>query len=104
MEYHLSKIKIGTQRYKELQSQLTFFKNNKSKMNYLYFLNNGWPIGSGPVEAACKTIVKQRLCRSGMRWLRKGCQAILNLRTIVKSNRWEKFWEHFQTAKQFAYN
>lgn len=104
LEYYLNKIKKGTQRYKDLKRELTFFRNNKNKMNYLYFLENGWPIGSGPVEAACKTIVKQRLCRSGMRWLRKGGQAILNLRTIVKSNRWENFWEHFQMSKQFAYN
>jgi len=62
------------------------------KMEYKRFRDNGWPIGSGPVEGACKNIVKQRLCRSGMRWSIPGGQAILTLRTIVKSNRWKEFW------------
>jgi len=47
---------------------------------------------SGPVEGACKNIVKQRLCRSGMRWSIPGGQTILTLRSIVKSNRWTDFW------------
>jgi len=37
-------------------------------MNYHEHLANGWPIGSGVVEAACKTIVKQRMCQGGMRF------------------------------------
>ena len=36
-------------------------------MDYAHFRKHGWPIGSGPVEAACKSVVKTRLCRSGMR-------------------------------------
>ena len=51
------------------------------------------PIGSGPVEAACKNIVKTRLCRSGMRWSRQGGQRILNFRCYVKSGLWKEFWE-----------
>jgi hypothetical protein len=44
-------------------------------------------------EAACKTIVKQQLDQSGMRWKEKGARVILSLRTLVKSpNRWAQFW------------
>ena len=61
-------------------------------MDYAAYKEKGWPIGSGVIEAACKSVVKQRMCRSGQRWSIKGGQAILNLRAIVKSERWDSFW------------
>ncbi len=64
-------------------------------MQYATFLEKGWPIGSGVIEAACKSVVKQRMCRSGQRWSIKGGQAILDLRAIAKSDRWDGFWKHF---------
>lgn len=79
-----------------LRKEMNYFKKRKAKMNYAYYRNKGLPIASGPVEAACKSIVKTRLCRSGMRWSRKGGQNILNLRTYVKSGRWESFWKHYR--------
>lgn len=79
-----------------MRKQMNYFKKRKAKMNYAYYRNKGLPIGSGPVEAACKSVVKARLCRSGMRWSRKGGQNILNLRTYVKSGRWESFWNHYR--------
>ena len=50
------------------------------------------PIGSGVVEAACRTLVTQRLKRSGMRWRRAGGQAILTLRSLLQSARFEQAW------------
>ena len=50
------------------------------------------PIGSGVVEAACKTLATQRLKRSGMRWRHEGGQAILTLRGLVQSHRFEQAW------------
>ena len=78
-----------------LATQRTYFQRNCAKMTYADFRRRGMPIGSGPVEAACKTLVKARLCRSGMRWSREGGQRILDLRTYVKSNRWDAFWKHY---------
>ena len=89
-------------RRKDLATQRTFFKRNKAKMTYADFRSRGLPIGSGPVEAACKTLVKTRLCRSGMRWSREGGQRILDLRTYVKSNRWDAFWKNYNELKQTA--
>ncbi len=85
--------KLSQSRKSVLARARTFFSRNESLMRYAEFRENGWPIGSGPVEAACKVVVKQRLCRSGMRWSREGGQRILNLRSIVKSGRWDAFWE-----------
>jgi hypothetical protein len=82
-----------------LTREITFFRNNKSRMEYKRFRDNGWPIGSGVIEAACKSVVKCRLCRSGMRWTRGGGQTILTLRTLVKSGRWEAFWSEYKSAR-----
>ena len=58
----------------------------------------GLPIGSGPVESAAKNIVQARLKRSGMRWSRSGGQHVLNLRTYLKSNRWDVMWSTITKA------
>jgi hypothetical protein len=87
------------ERKKALKTELTFFKKNANKMQFPRFLQAGWPIGSGPVEAAGKSLVKTRLCRSGMRWSRKGGQAILSLRAQVKSNTWNIFWPAYRKKK-----
>ena len=52
-------------------------------MDYAQFRQKNYPIGSGVTEAACKTLVKQRLCCSGMRWKEKGASIILSLRALV---------------------
>ena len=85
-----------------LEVERTFFMRNKDRMSYADFLARGLPIGSGPVEAACKSIVKTRLCRSGMRWSRQGGQRILHLRCFVKSNRWDVFWKQYIQLKRSA--
>jgi len=81
---------------KSLESAITYFRNNntKSRMKYAESVALDHVIGSGVTEAACKTIVKQRLCQSGMRWKDKGAAIILSLRTLVHSTgRWEQFWK-----------
>jgi hypothetical protein len=80
---------------KSLAAAITYFTNNttKSRMNYAESVVLNHPIGSGITEAACKTIVKQRLGQSGMQWKDKGAGVILSLRALVHSTgRWEQFW------------
>ena len=98
--YFERKEKLSNSRQEALRVQRTFFSRNQNKMHYAKFRQRGLPIGSGPVEAACKTLVKTRMCRSGMRWLREGGQNILALRTYVKSNRWDAFWKHFNELEK----
>jgi hypothetical protein len=92
LDYHAAKLKLPAARQMELDSQRTFFLRNKHRMHYAQFRRKGLPIGSGPVEAACKSLVKTRMCRSGMRWSRQGGENILDIRTYVKSNRWDSAW------------
>lgn len=95
-------VKLSKRQQQALKPELTFFKNNKAHMKYAFNVENGLPIGNGPVEAGCKCVVRTRMCRSGMRWSRKGGQNILNFRTMIKSNRWERFWKEYQTLKKAA--
>jgi len=102
MDYYEKRLGLNKTRCKLLQEQRTYFKRNGARMPYATFRKNGWPIGSGPIEAACKTLVKTRLCRSGMRWSRKGGQRILTLRTYIKSNRWDQAWREIKKLEQAA--
>lgn len=73
---------------------LTYYKNNKHMMNYPKRLENNEPMGSGVTEAACKVIVKQRLCKSGAKWKDKGAGIVLSLRCMSRSDGyWQQFWK-----------
>jgi len=65
---------------------LNYFTQNKDRMRYASFAANGYHIGSGLVESACKTVVGMRLKGSGMRWSQAGAEAMLNLRASLLSN------------------
>ena len=77
------------QRIKEV---LGYFRRNRHRMDYAGAAERGLPIGSGVVEAACKTLVTERMKRSGMRWREAGGQAILTLRGWAQSNRFAAAW------------
>ncbi len=85
--------KLTASKKEKLQSVITYFTNQGDRMDYVRYQKKQLPIGSGVTEAACKTIVKQRLCRSGQRWKEKGVTVVLAIRCLDKSNRWEKFWQ-----------
>lgn len=78
-------------RRKLLAKERTYFRNQRDRMDYARYQALGLPIGSGVVEAACKTLAAQRLKRSGMNW-GDGKQPILTIRSLQQSNRWERGW------------
>jgi hypothetical protein len=77
--------------HKEIQDELDYFSEHRHRMKYAELRAKGYPIGSGTVEGGCKHVIKDRVSRSGMRWSLDGCDAILRLRALIKSNRWESF-------------
>ena len=77
---------------KRIAEVLGYFRNNRHRMGYAEAKARHLPIGSGVVEAACKTLVTQRLKRSGMRWRHAGGQAILTLRALIQSKRFDPAW------------
>lgn len=79
---------------------VTYFTNNHHLMKYQQALKHNWPIGSGVTEAACKTLVKHRLCGSGMRWKSASAEVLLETRSLVQSKgRWEQLWSKFMSDK-----
>jgi hypothetical protein len=80
-------------RRKKIADELGYFRRNRKRMRYAETKAQDYPIGSGVVEAACKTLVTQRMKCSGMRWGHEGGQAILTFRSLVQSDRFERGWE-----------
>lgn len=70
-----------------------YFQRNKHRMRYAHFRGKGLCIGSGVVEAACKTVVTQRMKQSGMFWSLGGAEAILDHRCAVMNSRYDLFWQ-----------
>ena len=78
-----------------LGTTITYFTNNRSRMRYAEYLKKNYPIGSGVTEAACKVMVKQRLCASGMRWTTTRTDDMLLLRGLtLTTGRWDQFWKY----------
>ncbi len=77
----------------EVRKAIDYFQTNKERMRYAKFRSQGLFVGSGVVEAGCKTIIGLRLKQSGMRWTVNHANAIIALRCCQLSGRWEEFWE-----------
>lgn len=83
----------------KLKAAITYFKNQKHRMDYALYREKQFPIGSGVTEAACKTLVKQRLCQSGMKWGEKGARLVLALRALICTpSRFEQFWDRINSV------
>ena len=82
----------------QVKATLTYFANNRHRMDYKKYQNLNYPIGSGVTEAACKVIVKQRLAQSGMRWLINNADMMLIVRTLaLTEGRWQQAWSKIST-------
>lgn len=79
---------------------LGYFRNQVHRMDYPTYESNGWYIGSGAVESACKTVVGQRLKGSGMRWSESGSHAVCHVRALYRSEKgqWDAFWQRSLAA------
>ena len=82
----------------ETERELAFFRKHRHRMRYHALKEEGIAIGSGVVEAANKTLVTQRMKRSGMRWRIVGGQAVLTFRALIKSGRFERAWKALISA------
>ena len=85
----------GAKEKKEFDRELNYFRKNRAagRMRWAKLGANNQPIGSGVQEAACKTLVTERMKCSGMSWLSEGGQAILTLRGLQQSGRMDAAWE-----------
>lgn len=81
------------QRRKKIKKEIRYFQNNLHRMRYADFRAQGFFIGSGVVEAGCKTVIGKRLKQSAMKWTLRGANSIIALRCAHLSGRIESFWE-----------
>jgi hypothetical protein len=91
-----------SQARKFASKQIGYFKRNQSRMLYQTFRQAGYFIGSGVVEAGCKTVVGQRLKHSGMLWSRKGACHLLTIRCALLSGWFNDFWKHYSRTAQYV--
>jgi len=89
----ITKRSLSGPKAKTLNAVANYLYRNRSRMRYDEYLANGWPIASGPVEGACKNLIKDRMERSGMRWTEQMAEAIVQLRAIYLSGDFDRYWQ-----------
>jgi len=86
--------RVRRQKKEVCDREIGYFEKNKDRMRYADFRKRGFFVGSGVLEAGCRTVIGQRLKQSGMHWTVRGANSIIALRCGLLSNRWEDFWEN----------
>jgi hypothetical protein len=81
-----------------VEKELNYFLNNSHRVEYAKTAAANRPIGSGVQEAACKTLVAERMKRSGMSWRQPGGQGVLTLRSLAQSGRLGLAWRALRPA------
>lgn len=95
----IKQLSPSTEKGREVcEKAINYFEKNKERMRYNVFRKKGLFVGSGVLEAGCKTVIGQRLKQSGMHWSVIGANNIIALRCCFLSNRWEDFWESRASA------
>jgi len=91
---------MGTQRgltgdkRRTLAKVVGYFENNRAHMRYDVYLREGYPIGSGVIEGACRHVIKDRMERAGMLWTLAGASALLRLRVVHTNGHWDEYQEY----------
>ena len=91
--------RLGPKRREKLDRICGYLEHNAHRMRYDEYLAAGYPIATGVIEGACRHLVKDRLERSGMRWVPEGAQAMLDLRCVRTAGLWEQF-QDFRRARE----
>ena len=97
---------LSKRRREQLSKVIVYLENNRQFMKYDEYLAQGYPIGSGVVEGACRHLVKDRMEGTGMRWRVAGAQSMLDLRAVFLNDDWDVF-QHYRiesnTRKLYPY-
>lgn len=82
----------------KIRMEADYFEKNAERMRYPKFRRQHLFVGSGVIEAGCKTVIGSRLKQSGMFWTVRGANAIIALRCCQLNNRFEDYWESRRAA------
>ena len=100
----ITKRALAGAKRKTLEGVANYLYRNRARMRYDEYLARGWPIASGPVEGACKNLIKDRMERSGMRWTEQMAEAIVQLRAIYLSGNFDCDWQfHIEQDQRRLY-
>ena len=99
LRYQATQRGLKGEKRKTVRGAAEYFERNRDRMKYDEYLAAGYPIGSGVVEGACRHLVKDRMERTGMRWLPSGAQAMLDLRATYLNGEWNAFWNFHVTQE-----
>ena len=91
LERQQARLGLSVGKQKTLRKVLAYLRRNLPYMDYQHYLVQGWPIGTGVIEGACRHLVKDRFELAGMRWSRAGAQSMLNLRAVHLNGDWSDF-------------
>ncbi len=81
---------------------VSYIFTHRARIHYHHFRQDGYPIGSGTVEAGGKVVMQERMKQAGMRWSRNNAQAMLALRSILLSDRWDEVWSTLAPSPKLA--
>lgn len=85
--------KLSKPKREALEKVIGYLENGQEYMKYDEYLAQGYPIGSGVIEGACRNLVKDRMELTGMRWSIKGAEAVLRMRSVDVNGLWKNFWD-----------
>lgn len=89
----LREVRVRGRKREAVEKGISYLEKNQVRMKYGEFRRQGWFIGSGVVEAGCRSLIGGRLKQSGMHWTVTGANALLALRCCLESGRFEDYWE-----------
>jgi hypothetical protein len=90
---HLKNLHQAHPRIEIIEKTISYYSNNKQRMNYPDYRARGLQIGSGTIESGCKRVVKARLDQAGMTWTVTGARAVLKARAAYLSGHWDDYWQ-----------
>jgi hypothetical protein len=82
---------LGGAQKRTLRTLVGYLQSNADRMRYDEYLREGYPIASGVIEGACRHYIKDRMERAGMRWVKAGAQAMLDIRSEALNGDWQAF-------------
>lgn len=94
----LNRMNVTGKKKEAVDNTVGYFEKNISRMDYGEFRKRNLFIGSGVVEAGCKSLIGQRLKQSGMHWSIAGSNSIIALKCCIESNKFEDYWESRKAA------
>lgn len=96
----ISKGEYSKRKVDTIEKILKYFEKRKNYMRYDKYLAKGYPVGSGVIEGACRSFVKDRMELAGMRWTEEGAEAMLELRSIKVNDKWPGFWNYYSSREK----